>query len=67
MTAVADERGARQDRAAAKATPRSCRASGSDGRSFLVRHRLALVLAAVALSGYVGSIVYIVYVRGQIG
>ena len=38
-----------------------------DGRSFLVRHRLPLLLAVVALCGYLGSIVYIVYVRGQLG
>ena len=35
--------------------------------SFLSRHRLPLALAAIALAGYVGSIVYIVLVRGQIG
>ena len=34
---------------------------------FLRRYRLPLLLAVVALCGYVGSIVYIVYVRGQLG
>ena len=38
-----------------------------DGRSFVVRYRLPLALAVIALCGYIGSIVYIVYVRGQIG
>lgn len=37
------------------------------GRSFVARHRLPLTLAVIALCGYVGSIVYIVYVRGQAG
>ncbi len=35
-------------------------------QGFLSRHRLPLLLAAVALCGYIGSIVYIVYVRGQL-
>lgn len=33
---------------------------------FLVRYRLPLLLAAVALCLYVGSILYILYGRGQI-
>ena len=58
----------RSARPAAKGPEAGEAASGArDGRSFLVRHRLPLVLAVVALCGYVGSIVYIIYVRGQIG
>ena len=34
---------------------------------FLRRHRLPLALAALALALYAGSILYIVFVRGQIG
>ena len=40
---------------------------GAGRPGFLRRYRLPLLLAAVALCGYAGSIVYIVYVRGQIG
>ena len=42
-------------------------AGGAKARpGFLSRYRLPLTLAAVALCGYVGSIVYIIYFRGQL-
>ena len=40
--------------------------SGSARPSFLRRHRLPLALALIALCLYVGSIVYILFGRGQI-
>ena len=40
---------------------------GTERPGFFRRYRLPLLLAVVALCGYAGSIVYIVYVRGQIG
>ena len=60
MDAASEER--------AERAPAPAAAAGEGGRrGFLSRHRLPLALAAIALSGYVGSIVYIVLVRGQIG
>ena len=38
----------------------------ADSRGFLRRYRLPLALAAIALCLYAGSIVYILYGRGQI-
>ena len=37
-----------------------------DERSFLVRYRLPLFLAVVAVCLYAGSILYILYGRGQV-
>ena len=47
----------------------SMRGADGEGRrqGFLRRYRLPLALAAIALSLYVSSILYIVFVRGQIG
>ena len=61
MAVVAEQR--RAERGPADGAGAAARAE----RGFVSRHRLPLALAAIALAGYVGSIVYIVLVRGQIG
>jgi len=42
-------------------------ADKSPKQSFLQKHRLPIFLAILALSLYGGSILYIVYGKGQIG
>jgi len=46
--------------------PDNAAESAADTRSFLQRYRLPLFLAVVALCLYVGSILYILYVRGPV-
>ena len=40
--------------------------NANDKRSFLLRYRLPLFLAVVAVCLYAGSILYILYGRGQV-
>ncbi len=39
----------------------------NDKRSFWQRYRMPIILGIIALSLYVGSIVWMVYGRGQVG